>query len=74
MRENLAFCALFPEKYVLNKFIIAFSVNIDYIVSRRDKTSGIFWNEVFFMLAVIGACGAAYFAGMILMTVKGMKE
>ena len=30
--------------------------------------------EVFRMLAVIGVCGAAYFAGMVYMTVAGMKD
>lgn len=30
--------------------------------------------EVFRMLAVIGVCGVAYFAGMVYMTVAGMKD
>ena len=72
MHIFLAFCAGFPIKTAVLKFLLHFLLAALILFSER-QTASQFWNEVLIMLAIIGACGAVYLAGMVFMTVKGMK-
>lgn len=56
------------------KYFLHFGIQWNIVRARKASRLAEEMKEVFRMLAVIGVCGAAYLAGMVYMTVSGMKE
>ena len=69
----LANCAVFSAENAGNEIHLAFCKRPQYS-GHNERQVLPAMKEVFKMLAVIGVCGAAYFAGMVYMTVAGMKD